>query len=169
MVMSSEQPGPWFNTKISYQCRKSHWGDKTIFFLKTLPVEPSNHMDHQVNLWTKMVIKSERKVQRYIIEKKCWLFYFIYLFFFSEIAIEYSCQNIVLWDLIDDKSPQFRRWLEIFEWSNSDTFFHVTWHWTLLNSLAPGRFWWYIKGVIFMLILVIDDWCISCEIAIRWM
>ena len=38
-----------------------------------------------------------------------------------------------------------------------------------LNSLAPGRFEWHFRWVIFMLILVIDDWCISCEIAIRWM
>ena len=37
-----------------------------------------------------------------------------------------------------------------------------------LNSLAPGRFSWRFRWVIFMLILVIDDWCMSCEIAIRW-
>ena len=37
------------------------------------------------------------------------------------------------------------------------------------NSLAPGRFYWHFRWVIFMLILVTDDWCISCEIAIRWM
>ena len=37
-----------------------------------------------------------------------------------------------------------------------------------VNLLAPGRFQWYLRWVIFMLILVIDDWSISCEIAIRW-
>ena len=37
------------------------------------------------------------------------------------------------------------------------------------NSLTLGRFWWYFRWVIFVLILVIDDWFISCEIAIRWM
>ena len=49
-------------------------------------------------------------------------------------------------------------------------------HWCLylslegeeFNSLAHGRFWWHFRWVIFMLNLVIDDWCISCEIAIRW-
>ena len=33
----------------------------------------------------------------------------------------------------------------------------------LINSLAPGRFYWHFKRVIFMLILVTDDWCISFE------
>ena len=36
-------------------------------------------------------------------------------------------------------------------------------HWPL------GFFLWQCRWVIFMLILVTDDWCISCEIAIRWM
>ena len=38
-----------------------------------------------------------------------------------------------------------------------------------VNSFAPGRFLWYFRWVIFMSILVIDDWHISCEIAIKWM
>ena len=37
------------------------------------------------------------------------------------------------------------------------------------NSLAPGRFEWHFRRVIFKLILVIDGWIISCEIAVRWM
>ena len=37
------------------------------------------------------------------------------------------------------------------------------------NSLVLGRLQWHFRWVIFMLILVIDDWCISCEIAVRWM
>ena len=36
-----------------------------------------------------------------------------------------------------------------------------------INSLAPGIFEWSFKQVIFKLILVIDDWDISCEIALR--
>ena len=36
-----------------------------------------------------------------------------------------------------------------------------------INSLALGRFEWNFKQVIFKLILVIDDWDISCEIALR--
>ena len=37
-----------------------------------------------------------------------------------------------------------------------------------VNSLAPGRLNLHFRWVIFMLILVIDDWCISCKIAIGW-
>ena len=39
----------------------------------------------------------------------------------------------------------------------------------LLNSLAPGRFEWYFRYLIFQIILVADDWGISCEIALKWM
>ena len=38
-----------------------------------------------------------------------------------------------------------------------------------VNSLVPGRLDWNFGGVIFRLILVIIDWGISCEIALRWM
>ena len=38
-----------------------------------------------------------------------------------------------------------------------------------VNSLAPGKFEWNFKQVIFKRILVIDDWGISCEIALIWM
>ena len=37
------------------------------------------------------------------------------------------------------------------------------------NSLAPRKFEWQIRQVIFILILLIDGWGISCEIALRWM
>ena len=36
------------------------------------------------------------------------------------------------------------------------------------NSLVPGSFEWNFKQVILKLILVIGDWDISCEIALRW-
>ena len=36
-----------------------------------------------------------------------------------------------------------------------------------LNSVAPGRL--ERIYVIFKVILIIDDWGISCEIALRWM
>ena len=39
----------------------------------------------------------------------------------------------------------------------------------LINSLAPGKLAWNFKQVIFKRILVIDSWCISCEIALIWM
>ena len=38
-----------------------------------------------------------------------------------------------------------------------------------INSLGPGKFEWNFKYVIFKLILVIDGWRISCDIALIWM
>ena len=38
-----------------------------------------------------------------------------------------------------------------------------------VNSLAPGKFEWNYRFVIFQGILVIDGWSISCEIALIWM
>ena len=38
----------------------------------------------------------------------------------------------------------------------------------VVNSLAPGKFEWNFRHVIFKQILVIDGWGISCEIALRW-
>ena len=37
------------------------------------------------------------------------------------------------------------------------------------NSLAPGKFEWNFRYVIFKRILVIDGWGISCEISLIWM
>ena len=39
----------------------------------------------------------------------------------------------------------------------------------LINSLAPGRFQTNFRKVIFQLILVTDDWSISCKIVLKWM
>ena len=38
-----------------------------------------------------------------------------------------------------------------------------------LNSLAPEKFEWYFRYLIFQMIIVIDGWGISCELALRWM
>ena len=38
-----------------------------------------------------------------------------------------------------------------------------------LNSLAPGKFEWNFRYLIFQIILVVDGWGISCELALRWM
>ena len=43
------------------------------------------------------------------------------------------------------------------------------WYLVKFNSLAPGRFEWNFRHVIFKQILVIDGWVISCEIALLWM
>ena len=39
----------------------------------------------------------------------------------------------------------------------------------LSHPLAPGKFEWNFKYVIFKQILVTDGWGISCEIALIWM
>ena len=39
----------------------------------------------------------------------------------------------------------------------------------LFNSLAPGKFEWNFRSLIFQIISVIDGWGISCEVAHRWM
>ena len=38
-----------------------------------------------------------------------------------------------------------------------------------VNSFAPGKFGWNLWHIILKQILVIDDWGISCEIALIWM
>ena len=40
---------------------------------------------------------------------------------------------------------------------------------SIFNSLAPGKFEWNFRYVIFKWILVTDGWGISCEIALIWM
>ena len=39
----------------------------------------------------------------------------------------------------------------------------------MFNSLAPGKFEWHLRYLIFQIISVIDGWGISCELALRWM
>ena len=39
----------------------------------------------------------------------------------------------------------------------------------LINSLAPGKFEWYLRNLIFQIISEIDGWGVSCELALRWM
>ena len=41
--------------------------------------------------------------------------------------------------------------------------------WLSVNSLAPGRFQANFRKITFQLILVIDDWSISCKIVFKWM
>ena len=43
------------------------------------------------------------------------------------------------------------------------------WATVYVNSLAPGKFAWNFRKVIFKQILAIDGWGISCEIALIWM
>ena len=38
-----------------------------------------------------------------------------------------------------------------------------------VNSLAPGKFEWNFRYVIFKWVSVIDGWCISCDIDLIWM
>ena len=46
---------------------------------------------------------------------------------------------------------------------------HLSWKLVWINSLAPGKFEWNFRYIIFKWILVIDGWSISCEIALIWM
>ena len=48
----------------------------------------------------------------------------------------------------------------------SSIIFKTTQH---VNSLAPGKFEWNFREIIFKQILVIHGWGISCEIALIWM
>ena len=45
----------------------------------------------------------------------------------------------------------------------------VATHKNIINSLAPAKFEWKFRHVIFKHILLIDSWGISCEIALIWM
>ena len=58
----------------------------------------------------------------------------------------------------------------VFTWLTSPEKFvdSTTWATNMFNSLVPGRFEWNLKQIIFKLILVTDDWDISCGIALRW-
>ena len=52
------------------------------------------------------------------------------------------------------------------------TFWSVVFHFRfyhLFNSMAPGKFEWYFRNLIFQIISVFDGWGISCEFALRWM
>ena len=39
----------------------------------------------------------------------------------------------------------------------------------LINSLAPGKFEWHFRYLIFQILSMTNGWCISYEIALRWM
>ena len=58
------------------------------------------------------------------------------------------------------------------DYTNPNTSWHyssvisLSWY---LNSLAPGKFEWNFRHLIFKQILVTDGWGISCEIAMIWM
>ena len=52
----------------------------------------------------------------------------------------------------------------------ADEWKHVSLAYKLkFNSLAPGKFEWNFRLIIFIQILVIDRWGISCETALIWM
>ena len=58
------------------------------------------------------------------------------------------------------------RWGEERKIACDNTLLHH--HWDVC-SLAPGKFEWNFRHHIFKQMLVIDDWGISCEIALIWM
>ena len=62
--------------------------------------------------------------------------------------------GLKLWYL-DSNAWLFHQWQQCKSWC--------------INSLAPGRYKWTFRQVIFKLISVIGGWGNSCEIVIRWM
>ena len=80
----------------------------------------------------------------------------------TELSVEFEwwCQRVLV------------KWLPdvISAGHNSGLLCDIGYPWeTGLNSLAPGQFEWNFRHVIFKQILMIDDWGISCEIALTWM
>ena len=74
-------------------------------------------------------------------------------------GIDYWCVvTLFYWCLVSHS-----RWVFL----GSDTTYVSLRYSEIINSLTTGRFQWYFKQVIFKLILVIDDWDIPCEIALR--
>ena len=82
-----------------------------------------------------------------------------------------------MWDEIIYPFPNYKGCtVEVWEWI-SNLFPHFIGHMIStdylsmlgFNSLAPGKFKWNFRHVIFKQILVIDGWGISCEIALIWM
>ena len=61
----------------------------------------------------------------------------------------------------------FNCWKEPWNYSSKISFKSLSGQW--VNSLAPGRFQFNFRQVIFKLILVNGGWGISYEIALRWM
>ena len=67
-----------------------------------------------------------------------------------------SCKIALGWmslNLAQDKSTL----IQVMAWCHS------------INSLAPGKFEWKFRYLIFLIILVTDGQGISCELAFRWM
>ena len=65
--------------------------------------------------------------------------------------------------------PLVAQWFPITMGQSCRKHFKVMTSYNIVNSLAPGKFEWNFRHVIFKRILVIDSWGISCEIALIWM
>ena len=80
------------------------------------------------------------------------------------VTLRETPSNIILWCLMYQHCFK--------EWCVANNLFwltkRVSWLQMVMNSLAPGKFEWNFRHVIFKQILVIDDWGISCEIALTW-
>ena len=71
------------------------------------------------------------------------------------------------WDSLNSIA---RRYLsKVDPWLSAQHMWPLHRHDTSVNSLAPEKFEWNFRHVIFKQILVIDGWCICCEIALIWM
>ena len=62
------------------------------------------------------------------------------------------------------------RWPKVLGWKLGNLRWLIACHIKFqLNSLASGKFEWNLRNVKLRLILLIDGWGISCELALRWM
>ena len=78
--------------------------------------------------------------------------------FNTQFDMVYTCLITFLLPMISTTETWVTLWRHLWRLSNS---------W--VNSLAPGKFKWNFRHVIFKQILVIDGWGISCKNVLRWM
>ena len=134
----------------SYQCRKSLCGDKDsrniIFILKwdsrvCFNLKIPSYQCAKLHCWNKMILQPS-----HLHNGKKTSLYWILL-----------GSPVYFHLLISQKAYM----------ASSPLIWHI--HRASLNSLAPEKFKWNLRYVIFKWILVIYGWGVSCEIALIWM
>ena len=89
--------------------------------------------------------------------KKCLIFHVALKMRYFPVLTNIHCIELVSNKNIAFMMKNKRKWYNILKNISTD-----------VNSLAPEKFEWNFRFVIFKQILVIDDWGISCEIALTW-
>ena len=74
-----------------------------------------------------------------------------------------------IWADLPEICHRYHRWYKDVLWFGwTRCIIHWT-KWCDFNSLAPGKFEWHLRYLIFQIISVIDGWGIDCELALRRM